>query len=59
MLLLLVALARFRAEISLAFLQSTWALLPLRRIAERQLRFRVDVKDKIRNAGAQKKETTQ
>jgi hypothetical protein len=51
-----VALARFRAKILLAFLQSTWALSPLRRIAERQLRLRIDVKKEIRNTGAQEKE---
>jgi hypothetical protein len=56
MLLFLMALARLRAKILLAFLQSTWALSPLRRITERQVRFGVDVKKKIRDAGARKKE---
>jgi hypothetical protein len=55
MLPLLVALARFRAKILFAFLKSTWALSPLRRIAERQIRFGVDLKG-IHNAGVQKKE---
>jgi hypothetical protein len=51
-----VALARFRAAILLAFLQSTWALSPLRRIAERQVRFGVDVKKRNPQHRAQEKE---